>query len=782
MANERAAELCVDGGDFKVVQIAADCLSADVERVTGIKPSVKTNAQGLSENVVLIGTVGRSALIDRLIENGKLNVSGIAGKWETFVIATVADPMPGVRSALVIAGSDRRGTAFGVFSVSEAIGVSPWIWWADVAPAHRNALIVENKTFTSQPPAVKYRGIFINDEDWGLQPWAAKTFEPETGDIGPKTYAKVCELLLRLKANYLWPAMHPSTKAFNYYPKNKMVADSYAIVMGSSHAEPMLRNNVTEWTFPKEEWNYEKDRDVVRKYWEQRVQENGRYENTYTIGMRGIHDSAMPGGKNTADKVRLLQQVISDQREMLARNVNTNVEQVPQIFVPYKEVLLLYQRGLKIPDDVTLVWPDDNHGYIRQLSNPEEQTRSGGAGVYYHLSYWGKPEDYLWLSTVPPALIREEMSKAYDHGARTVWVVNVGDIKPAEIGLEFFLRLAWNPTEWNENAQPVFLAQWAERNFGAEHAEEIAAAMDEYYRLNYPAKPEHLARANFTTNYDEIEHRLSRFSKLVASADALYEKIPSEKKDAFYELVVYPVRCSALMNEKFLSASTERSQKAYEQIQVETKYYNEELAGGKWRHIMSSHPRNLAVFKPLDSRTNSAHSMTNSRSITSGQDSTISIEAEHPQRKTDADAFQWKVIAGLGRVGDSIALLPTTGNVPPSAGLEYDFNIAKSGAAKVLVYCIPTHAIYPGMRLRYSVSVDQEMPKVVDIDTKEFSREWSTNVLRAAAIGVTDHTFAEVGKHMLKLHPLDPGIVFDKLVIDLGDLKPSQLGPPENVR
>ncbi|HEY9509076.1 MAG TPA: glycosyl hydrolase 115 family protein, partial [Verrucomicrobiae bacterium] len=234
MANERAAELCVDGGDFKVVQIAADCLSADVERVTGIKPSVKTNAQGLSENVVLIGTVGRSALIDRLIENGKLNVSGIAGKWETFVIATVADPMPGVRSALVIAGSDRRGTAFGVFSVSEAIGVSPWIWWADVAPAHRNALIVENKTFTSQPPAVKYRGIFINDEDWGLQPWAAKTFEPETGDIGPKTYAKVCELLLRLKANYLWPAMHPSTKAFNYYPKNKMVADSYAIVMGSS--------------------------------------------------------------------------------------------------------------------------------------------------------------------------------------------------------------------------------------------------------------------------------------------------------------------------------------------------------------------------------------------------------------------------------------------------------------------------------------------------------------------------------------------------------------------
>lgn len=444
MAIGRATEICVDARDFKVVQIAADCLSADVERVTGIQPTVKTNAQELSENVVLIGAIGRSALIDRLVESGKLDVSGIVGKWETFVIATVANPMPGVRSALVIAGSDRRGTAFGVFSVSEAIGVSPWVWWADVAPAHRETLIVENKTFTSQPPAVKYRGIFINDEDWGLQPWAAKTFEPETGDIGPKTYAKVCELLLRLKANYLWPAMHPSTKAFNHYPKNKIVADDYAIVMGSSHAEPMLRNNVSEWTLPKEQWNYEKDRDVVRKYWEQRVQENGRYENTYTIGMRRIHDSAMPGGKNTADKVRLLQQVISDQREMLARNVNANVEQVPQIFVPYKEVLPLYQRGLKIPDDVTLVWPDDNHGYIRQLSNPEEQMRGGGAGVYYHLSYWGKPEDYLWLSTVPPALIWEEMSKAYDHGARTVWVVNVGDIKPTEIGLEFFC--AWRGT------------------------------------------------------------------------------------------------------------------------------------------------------------------------------------------------------------------------------------------------------------------------------------------------------------------------------------------------
>jgi hypothetical protein len=775
VVNGRAAPILVDKDDAEVVRIAADLLATDVERVTGVKPKVGSDvATTTAAPMVIVGTLGKSDLIADLVRRGKLDIRGIKGQWESFIVATVADPFPRVASALVIVGSDRRGTAYGVFEVSEAIGVSPWVWWADVAPRHRERLVIGAGTHTQGPPSVKYRGIFINDEDWGLQPWAAKTFEPETEDIGPKTYAKVCELLLRLKANYLWPAMHPCTKAFNHYPENKRVADRYAIVMGSSHCEQMLRNNVDEWDKEKYgDWNPVTNLQSILEYWETRVRENGKFDNVYTVGMRGIHDGAMPGGGTIEEKRQRMEKIIGLQREMLARHVNPDPSQVPQIFCPYKEVLDIYQLGLELPGDVTIVWPDDNHGYIRQLPNAAEQKRRGGSGVYYHVSYWGDPADYLWLCTTPPALIWEEMHKAYEQGARTLWVLNVGDIKPAEIDMEFFLRMAWDIRSWDENAQSKFLPDWAARNFGPAQAGEIAAALDEYYRLNYPAKPEHLHRTQFTNHYGEIDERLRRFSQLVKNVDALYKKLPREKRDAFYELVVYPVRGSALMNEKYLGASLEQRQKAHEQIQDETKGFNNTVAGGKWRGIMSASPRNQPAFKKPDSQP------TATAAIASGaQDSTVSIEAEHPTRKTDADAARWKVIAGLGRTGDSIELLPTTGGVS-GAMLEYDFTATKAGPAKVLVTCIPTHALHSGAKLRYSVSIDGEAPKVVDLDTREFSREWSVNVLRGAAIGTTEHAFERAGRHTLTLRALDPGVVFDKIVIDLGDMKPSQLGPRE---
>jgi hypothetical protein len=765
VSGNSAARIVVDPADFKVVAIAAKCLADDLERVTGKKPDPAGNT------AVIIGTLGKSALIDKLIAAGKLDVSAIRGKWEASVTATVRDPLPGVSRGLVIAGSDRRGTAFGVFDLSEMIGVSPWVWWADVAPTHRDSLFLSNGTRVQASPGVKYRGIFINDEDWGLQPWAAKTFEPETKDIGPKTYAKVCELLLRLKANYLWPAMHPSTKAFNFYPENKTVADDYAIVMGSSHAEPMLRNNVGEWNKAVYgEWDYDKNREGVLKYWEERVKENGHFENIYTIGMRGLHDSAMPGGGSTADKVARLQRVINDQQEMLTRDVNKNLSQVPQAFVPYKEALLLYQNGLKVPDHATLVWPDDNHGYIRQLSTPTERKRAGGGGVYYHISYWGDPADYLWLCTTPPALIWEEMSKAWENGARDVWVLNVGDIKPGEIGMEFFLRMAWNPAAWNEKAQEIFLADWAERNFGKQDAAAIAAVMDEYYLLNFPAKPEHLMKARFTDSYQEKSLRLERFAALVGKTDALYQTMPAAKRDAFYQLVVYPVRGSALMNEKYLGP---KPAEAHDKIQAETKIYNERIANGKWKFMMSSAPRNLAVFqKPTASPPPSLPTEP-------ADNNYISIAAGHPSRATAGKGVAWKVIAGLGRSGAPVTLRPTNVDIPATAVMEYDFTALKDGPARVLVYCLPTHALNPKTKLRYSVAIDSAPPVVVDIDTAEFSKPWAENVLRGAAIGTSDFQLTK-SRHVLKLRPLDAGVVFDKIVIDLGGLKPSHLGPPEN--
>lgn len=759
-----AAAIVVDEADAEVVRIAADLLAGDVERVSGVKPGVHNNPPTLqSAPVIVIGTLGKNAVIADLVKRGKLDVRSIEGKWESFVITGVADPFPGVTNVLVIAGSDRRGTAYGALSLSEAIGVSPWEWWADVPPQPRETVVVSTDTHREGPPSVKYRGIFINDEDWGLQEWSEKNYESgsdEAKDIGPKTYAKVFELLLRLKANYCWPAMHPSTKAFNSYPGNKVVADRYAIVMGSSHAEPMLRNNVDEWDKSKYgDWNYDKNRDMVYEYWENRVKENGRFENVYTVGMRGIHDSGMPGGGSTADKVARLGRVITDQREMLTRHVNPRVEQVPQIFVPYKEVLTLYENGLKVPEDVTLVWPDDNHGYIRRFSTPDEQKRSGGAGVYYHISYWGAPEDYLWLCTTPPALIWEEMRKAYDHGARAVWVVNVGDIKPHEIGMEFFLRMAWNIEPWNEQSQPTFLKAWSERNFGKEHAAEIAAILNEYYRLNYPARPEHLLKVRF--NQEEKAPRLARFGKLVEQTNALYEKLPQRQQDAFYQLVVYPVRCSAFMNQKHLSESPEQADRAHEQIQAETAYYNEQLAGGKWRHIMSANPRGRPVYgKPALARTTEAQ--------TPGHEpEKVLINIANPSRATALGIAQWKLVAGLGRSGGSIALLPTTAPGPESEALEYEFSIAKSGPAKVRVYCIPTHAIHPGSRLRYSVAIDSGPSKDVDIETREFSREWAENVVRAAAIGTTEHGPLSAGQHTLRLRPLDAGLVFDRIEIEV---------------
>jgi len=554
----------VSADDSRVVQIAAENLAEDVQRVTGKKPVVRNDVNSLQGYVVFAGTVGKSSFVDSLVSQGKLDVTQLRGQWESFLITTVASPVPGVSMGLVIAGSDRRGTAFGIFELSEAIGVSPWYWWADVTPRHRESLFVELGTRRAGPPSVQYRGIFINDEDLGLQPWAAKTFDPKLGDIGPKTYARVFELLLRLKANTLWPAMHSCTKAFNLYADNKQVADDYAIVMGSSHAEPMLRNNVTEWVEKHEDYNYTENADGVRRYWEQRVEENGKFENVYTLGMRGIHDSPIVGPKTQAERIKVLEQIFADQRGLLAKHVKPDVSTVPQIFCPYKEVLSDYRNGLKVPDDVTIVFPDDNFGYIRYLPTDAERKRPGGFGVYYHASYLGGPLSYLWLDTTPPSLIWEEMSKAYDHGVRKFWMLNVGDIKPAEISIDLFMQMGWDITKWQRHNLGNFLVNWADTKFGHWHAYEVAAVMDQYYHLGFARKPEHL-QWNFANedrkptaltafDYgDEVQQRIDAYEALKADVDRLYEQCPTPLKDAFYELVVYPVRASALANRRYFS-------------------------------------------------------------------------------------------------------------------------------------------------------------------------------------------------------------------------------------
>lgn len=615
----QTAAILYDASDAAVVKRAAELFAADVEAVTGRRPQV-TSATGETGPAVIVGTVGGSALIRRLSEAGKIDTAPLEGAWERYLIQTVANPLPGIRKALVIAGSDRRGAAYGLFTLSELIGVSPWYWWADVPVKKHAALHVDAPPTYSQTPSVRYRGIFLNDEDWGLTPWASQTFEPERGNIGPRTYAKVCELLLRLKANYLAPAMHPVSTSFNQIPENKLVADTFAIVMGSTHCEPLLLNTASEWdTKTMGPWNYDKNKEGINRVLTQRVRENSPYENVYTLALRGLHDGAMSTTLPMHEKVRMLQQALLDQRRILAENIDRPVETVPQAFTPYKEVLEIYSNGLELPDDITIVWPDDNYGYMKRLSGVREQRRTGRSGVYYHVSYLGVPHSYLWFSTTPPSLMYEELRKAYDTTADRLWLLNCGDLKGSEMQVSLFLDMAWDIGRFTADNVVTYPARWLAGIFGEAYYDRLEAMTREHLRLAFPRKPEYmgwgyhwnrfdhnceqLTDTDFSfTNYDEAPRRLEAYRKLGARAEALLHEIGDEARPAFYQLVYYPLRGAELMNRMTLGGQRNRwyarqgraatnavrdeVQRCYDSLQVITRGYNS-LLGGKWNHMMS---------------------------------------------------------------------------------------------------------------------------------------------------------------------------------------------------
>jgi len=611
--------------DRKLDSIAANLLAKDIARVSGYQPQVLTDINKASGNVIVIGTI-QSELIK---STAKLLTKSLANKWECFGYELTSAKNQKIKNMLIIAGSDLRGTAYGVFGISEKIGVSPWYWWADANPVKKSELVLTINNFVSKEPSVKFRGIFLNDEDWGLQPWAAKTFEPYGAkDIGPKTYAQIFELLLRLKANLIWPAMHPSTKAFYHYPENKNVAADYEIVVSSSHAEPMLRNNVDEWN--SKAWgpfNYKTNKANVLTYWESRVKESKGNNVIYTMGMRGVHDSGMEGVKTTKEAVPLLEQVFSEQRGLLSKYINPDIEKVPQTLSIYKEVLDIYEAGLKVPEDITLTWPDDNYGYIERLATPEERKRKGGSGVYYHASYWGRPHDYLWLPSANPALMREEMTKAYEMDAKKIWVLNVGDIKPIEYNTQLFLDMAYNVEPFKS---PEYTAKhmqnWAGEIFGQNNGKEVAHILHTYFDLAFERRPEFMGWNQTEpntpvkyTNYvhdrygDEAQKRIEQYEQLEKQVQTLKASISPSLADAFYELIEYPVKGASHINKKFLyrdkaylyslqgriSAGNylDLASKNYDEILKETDFYNNELADGKWRWMMSMRPRDLAVYQ-----------------------------------------------------------------------------------------------------------------------------------------------------------------------------------------
>jgi hypothetical protein len=629
ISKEKPTTVYLNKNEKIVVHTALDMFISDMYEVSGSKP---TEISALDNASIIVATVGKSKETDEWLKKQKVSAKELQNKWEAFKIQVI---QRNGNPCLVILGSDDRGTAYGVLELSRIIGISPWCWWADATPSKKNTLTLPEGYVNVQQPSVQYRGIFLNDEDWGLMPWSSKNFEQSSvkGEIGAKTYAKIFELLLRLRANTIWPAMHECTVPFYFVNGTKQMADKYGIVMGTSHCEPLMRNSAGEWhaTQPGE-YNYLTNKDAIISYWSERLKEVGQSDNIYTIGMRGVHDGQMQGVKTTEEYKIALTKVIKDQRELLTKYVNPEVTKVPQIFVPYKEVLNVYNDGLKLPDDVTLMWCDDNYGYITRLSNEQEQKRKGGAGVYYHISYWGRPHDYLWLCSTQPAQIYTEMKRAWNYGAQKLWILNVGDIKPAEYDIEFFMDLAWNVNGIQPNTISQHLDNWLTREFGKEAGKELTPLIQKYYQLADIRKPEFMgwsrveeasvkggktpvidSEFNPFDFGDELQKRADEYANLSAKVKEIAKRIPAEQQDAYFELVQYPVCGAAAMNQKHLYAQKARllarynllaaneysflSDYAYNEIAGLTQTYNRDIAKAKWNGMMDMKPRQLPVFQ-----------------------------------------------------------------------------------------------------------------------------------------------------------------------------------------
>jgi hypothetical protein len=754
-----SATIYYDSNDAKVVALAANAFRNDMRDITGTEIGINANATAISNHMIVAGTIGQSKQVDALIKEKNVDIRAVQNRWESFLIKVISP------TKLLIAGSDPRGTAYGIFHLSKLMGVSPWVWWADATPQKRKQLFISG-AYSSQEPTVKYRGIFLNDEDWGLQPWAAKTFEPETKDIGPKTYAKIFELLLRLKANLIWPAMHESTKAFFHYPGNAQMATDYAIVIGSSHAEPMLRNNVDEWKGKtKGEFNFLTNHDTIYKYWEDRVIQSKRFNAFYTLGIRGVHDSKMLGANTLQEQKDVLNKAVKEQREMLAKHINPDITKVPQAFIPYKEVQDIYDYGFEVPQDVTLVWCDDNYGYIKHFPNEKERTQKGGNGVYYHISYWGRPHDYLWLASNHPAQLYTQMRLAYDKGAKEMWVVNVGDIKPGEYLTELFLDMAWSIDSIanNQKGLELHLQHWLAREFGTATAKEIVSVMNEYYRLAYIRKPEFMGATrteesdpkykivtDLPWSEEEINQCLKDYAFIDKKVVQLAKRISLAKQDSWFQLIEYPVRGAAAVNRKLLNAQLARhgkaawklSDAAYDTIVTLTNKYNN-LANGKWKYMMDFKPRNLAVFdKAIQQTTDKPF-----------------VQVAKPLfvfNGTDYKTFTGKkpLAHGLGYQRGAIS-------VAKGSAVSFPFN-STGDSINIMLGLAPNHPA-EGTKIRYSIQVDDGPVQTIDYATQGRSEEWKQNVLTNQAIRTTRHAVGKPGNHIIKITAVDDGVIIDQI-------------------
>ena len=813
--------IVADPADFPGVRRAARDLQSDFAAVAGRAPTLSTEDGRNVKTAIIIGTLGHSARIDRIVHDKHINISDVQGRWEAYLLQVVEKPEPGIDRALLIAGADKRGTIFGIYELSRRIGVSPWAWWADVPVPHRATLYAAPGRCVDAP-AVRYRGIFLNDEDPALGGWADATF----GGPNHKLYAHVFELILRLKGNFLWPAMWGRAFADDD-ARSPELADEYGVVIGTSHHEPMMRAHIEWKRYGKGPWDFARNADALRAFWRRGIERMDSRESIVTLGMRGDGDEPM--ARDTA--IDLLERIVTEQRALLAEITARPLERTPQVWALYKEVQDYYDAGMRVPDDVTLLFSDDNWGNLRRLPKPGDR-RGGGYGIYYHFDYVGGPRNYKWINTNQIERVWEQMQLAHAYGADRLWIANVGDLKPMEFPISFWFDQAWNPQAMSAERLAHYPRDWAAQQFGAEHAGEIGELLTRYTQYNARRKPELLAPDTFSLeNFDEATRVVADWNALAEHSNQLAASIPAAYRDAYYELVDYPVQASANLNAMYVAAARNRRDAAQGLPEANAhagevarrfardaelaRRYEHDVAGGKWIHMMAqTHigytgwqqpeknvaPETKRIEVPNNAVDDGAKKLPPtglphpSSSKAAGafveHDGYIAIEAEHYARAVAARDIAWHTIPNLGRTLSGVIALPLTAAASTLDGdgvrLEYPLQLASSGDIELRAVVSPSLDFLHRGGLRFAVSIGDEAPQTLTLNmdptpgAPDFAA-WERAVSDNAFVATSTH-HAAAGAQTLKVWRIDPGVVFQRIEIWRGGVRASYLGPPESVR
>lgn len=779
--------IVMDATEDEGIKMAITSLQHDIRQVCNNQPALLNNIP--AKRCVIIGSY-HSAIIQKLITAGKIDKEQLINKNEKFLLQVIAKPADGVDEALVIAGSDKRGTIYGIYELSKQMGVSPWYWWADVPVIQQENVYIKPGIYTDGEPKVEYRGIFINDEWPSFGNWAKAKF----GGINSKVYKHVFELVLRLKGNFVWPAMWGSA-FYDDDPQNGQLANTMGIVMGTSHHEPMALAQQDWKRRGKGEWDYNHNAQNLRDFWTSGIERAKNWESVITVGMRGDGDEPMSEGAN----ISLLENIVKDQRKIIEKVTGKKAKETPQVWALYKEVQEYYDKGMRVPDDITLLLCDDNWGNVRKLPNLNEKPRTGGYGMYYHFDYVGAPRNSKWININPIPRIWEQMNLTYEYGVRKLWIVNVGDLKPMEYPITFFMDMAWNPEKFNAHNLKQHTEDFCAQLFGSQYAKEAARILSLYAKYNRRVTPEMLNAKTYSFNYGEWERVVDEYNALALDAHNLGFLLPATYRDTYDQIISYPVQaCSNLYNMYYAQAKNhalaakldpeanlwaDKVEACYLRDSLLTHHYNKVISNGKWDHMMDQIHIGYTSWNSPKKRTmpKVTRIPEKERTYTFQEvDGYVAMEAEHFTRAIAEGETSWNIIPDFGKTLSGVTTIPVT-KTPERMYLEYDVEMKKTGKVRVDLLLAPTLNFNDNEGLSYAVSFDGDKEQIINFNGhyKGDLGKWQANpIIESRSI----HQLDKKGKHTLRIRPLNPGIVIEKIMIHAGGLKNSYLGAPETCK